>query len=149
MKAVICCYSSHHGNTGKVVQAMADESGADIIDISAVKQADLSEYDIIGFASGIYAFQFGPQALGFLRKNLPPNKKVFFVYTYGAAKGSGSKDITQAAMEKNAQILGEFSCKGYTTYGPFKLIGGLSKGHPNEADIQAARSFIHSIIQNS
>ena len=126
---------------------MADESGAEIIDISAVNQADLSEYDVIGFASGIYAFQFGSSAVEFARKNLPQGKKVFFVYTYGLARGTGSKDIIEAAIGKNAVILGEYSCKGYTDYGPFKLVGGMYKGHPNEDDLQAARSFIRSILE--
>ncbi|MEE1099963.1 MAG: hypothetical protein U0K86_00580 [Agathobacter sp.] len=32
---------------------------------------------------------------------------------------------------KNCPIIGKFSCKGYDTYGPFKLVGGIAKSHPN------------------
>ena len=35
MKTVICYYSCHHGNTRKVVQAMAEECGATLLDLSA------------------------------------------------------------------------------------------------------------------
>ena len=53
MKTVICYYSCHHGNTRKVVQAMAEECGATLLDLSAGTEAHLEEYDLIGFASGI------------------------------------------------------------------------------------------------
>ena len=31
-----------------------------------------------------------------------------------------------------------YICKGYDTYGPFKLIGGIAKNHPNNDEIQRA-----------
>ena len=59
MKTAIAYYSKHHGNTKKLIDAIA---GADpdvvLIDVTAQPDADLSEYDRIGFASGIYAAQF-------------------------------------------------------------------------------------------
>ena len=33
MKTAICYLSCHHGNTRKVVQAMAEAGGADLIDV--------------------------------------------------------------------------------------------------------------------
>ena len=39
---------------------------------------------------------------------------------------------------KHDNIVGRFSCKGFDTFGPFKLIGGVSKGHLDEKDIAAA-----------
>ena len=53
MKTVICYYSCHHGNTRKVVEAMAEEGGAVLVDLSTQPEAALEEYDLIGFASGI------------------------------------------------------------------------------------------------
>jgi len=38
-------------------------------------------------------------------------------------------------------ILGEFICRGLDTFGPLKLIGGVNKRRPNEADLEAARKF--------
>ena len=45
--------------------------------IDAVKQsdADLSSYDMIGFASGIYFSKFHQSMLKFAEKNLPDDKK--------------------------------------------------------------------------
>lgn len=42
-------------------------------------------------------------------------------------------------------MLGEFSCKGYDTFGPFKLIGGIAKGHPDTQDLENARKFYRKI----
>lgn len=38
-------------------------------------------------------------------------------------------------------MLGEFGCKGYDTFGPFKLVGGIAKGRPNERDLEKAQAF--------
>ena len=42
-------------------------------------------------------------------------------------------------------ILGKFGCKGFDTFGPFKLVGGIAKGHPNTQDLERARSFYREI----
>ena len=34
--------------------------------------------------------------------------------------------------------LEKFGCKGYDTFGPFKLVGGIAKDHPNEEDMKNA-----------
>ena len=91
MKTVICYYSCHHGNTRKVVQAMAEECGATLLDLSAGTEAHLEEYDLIGFASGIYGFSFHPSVVQFARERLPRGKRIFCIYTYGVAKGMGAK----------------------------------------------------------
>ena len=145
MNIAICYHSQHHGNTKKVAEAMAKAVKARLIPIDDTPQPHLEEYDIVGFASGIYAFQFGAEAVEYLRKHMPQGKPVFFVYTYGVAQGTGSRDIAAAAKEKDCPILGEFSCRGYVTYGPFKLIGGASKGRPNGQDLDNAVRFIRSI----
>lgn len=46
---------------------------------------------------------------------------------------------------KTARVLGEFSCKGYDTFGSFKLIGGIAKGHPDTQDLENARKFYRKI----
>ena len=145
MKTAICYYSRHHGNTLKVLEAMAAEGDVDLIDVTLRQSVRLEEYDCIGFASGIYAFEFQKAVVAFARQYLPQGKPVFFVYTYGGAKGSGAKAVAEAAGEKNCPILGEFSCKGYDTFGPFKLVGGIAKGHPNGRDLAKAREFYRGL----
>ena len=59
----------------------------------------------------------------------------------GGARGCGSKALRRIAVKKGCPVLGEFSCKGYDTFGPFKLVGGIAKGHPDEQDFANARKF--------
>lgn len=145
MKTAVCYYSRHHGNTRKVLEAMAGEGNLDLIDVTTRQEARLEEYDCIGFASGIYGFDFQKAVVEFARQYLPQGKPVFFVYTYGGVKGSGAKSVAEIAREKNCPVLGEFSCKGYDTFGPFKLIGGIAKGHPDARDLENARKFYRKI----
>lgn len=145
MKTAVCYYSRHHGNTRKVLEAMAEEGDLDLIDVTACQSVRLEEYDCVGFASGVYFGKFQESVLTFARQHLPAGKPVFFVYTYGGAKGSGAKDLEDIAREKESLLLGEFSCRGYDTFGPFKLVGGIAKGHPNGRDLENARKFYREI----
>ena len=58
MKTAICYYSRHHGNTLKVLQAMAEEGDIDLIDVTDCETVQLAEYDCVGFASGVYFGKF-------------------------------------------------------------------------------------------
>ena len=44
-------------------------------------------------------------------------------------------------------IKGGYSCKGYDTFGPFKLIGGLAKGHPDASELEEARKFFEKLYK--
>lgn len=46
---------------------------------------------------------------------------------------------------KHCKELGRYICKGFDTYGPFKLVGGLQKGHPTDEEIQAAVDFYNAL----
>ena len=45
--------------------------------------------------------------------------------------------------KKCSKVIGKFGCKGYDTFGPFKLVGGIAKGHPAEADIKNAEEIVN------
>lgn len=145
MKTAICYYSRHHGNTLFVLDAMTEGSDVDLIDVIARMAVRLDQYDRIGFASGIYFSKFSPVVVNFARQYLPEGREVFFVYTYGAPKVSLPGNITAAVKEKGCRILGQFGCRGYDTFGPFKLIGGLAKGHPDAQDLKKAKQFFEGL----
>lgn len=145
MKTAICYYSRHHGNTRRVLDALAPAGNIDLIDVTQASTASLSSYDCIGLASGIYGFTTHPSVVDFARRQLPQGKPVFLVCTYGGAKGRGTDALAAVAREKNCPVLGEFSCRGYDTFGPFRLVGGIAKGHPNADDLAQARRFYQAI----
>lgn len=147
MKTAIIYYSKHHGNTKKLIDAICAENDVTAIDVTAVKTADLSDYDMIGFASGIYYSKFHKSVLKFAENNLPNGKKVFFLSTYGAEKDGYTAAIKEIALKKSSEIMGEYGCLGFDTFGPFKLIGGIAKGRPDDADCKGAKEFYKKIIQ--
>ncbi|MGB3985262.1 MAG: flavodoxin, partial [Limnochordia bacterium] len=44
------------------------------------------------------------------------------------------------------RLLGTYGCRGFDTFGPFKLVGGIAKGHPNENDIAGAVKFFAGLL---
>ena len=46
---------------------------------------------------------------------------------------------------EHASVVGKFGCKGYDTFGPFKLVGGIAKGHPDEEDMKNAVDFVKGL----
>lgn len=147
MKTAIIYYSKHHGNTKKLLDAIKSSSTDEItlIDATKASSADLGEYDMIGFASGIYYSKFDKRVLNFAKSCTPNGKKIFLVYTYGAEKTGYTKAIREALAGKNAEILGEYGCFGFNTFGPFKLIGGIAKNHPNDSEIKNAAEFYNNL----
>ena len=149
MKTAIIYYSKHHENTKKLVAAIKKESADEItlIDVTKVNSANLEQYDAIGFASGIYYSKFDKRVLSFAKNNMPIGKNVFFLYTYGAKKDGYTKAIREALSGKNANILGEYGCFGFNTFGPFKLIGGIAKNHPTADEILGAVSYYRNLYK--
>ena len=145
MKTAIVYASTHHGNTKKLLDAIAAAYEVDLIDAVKIPEKDLNRYDRIGFASGIYYSKFHQAVLNFAAVNMPQNKQTFFISTYGGKADYTS--IEKALTAKNSVLLGKYGCKGYDTFGPFKLMGGLAKGHPDKADIAGAVAFYKEITE--
>ena len=146
MNTAIVYYSKHHGNTKKLLDAIAQEDHAVIlIDVTQQPDSDLSSFDRIGLASGIYFGSFAKQILSFAEVYLPENKAVFYLYTHGAPVGGFLKGIRAIVRRKHCRELGRYHCYGFDTFGPFGKIGGIAKGHPNEKEIAAAVKFYRSL----
>ena len=72
-------------------------------------------------------------------KNLPQNKDVFFIGTCGINSPVVYFDaIRKIVKAQNCRELGYYLCLGFDTFGPFKVVGGIAKGHPNEKEIADA-----------
>jgi flavodoxin len=146
LKVAIAYYSQHHGNTKKLLDAIKNLGDVKLINVVECKEADLSVYDIIGFASGIYFAKFSKAVTKFAKNNLPDKKQVFLIYTYGV-KRDYTKGMKRIIEEKSCRLLGSYGCRGFDTFGPLKLIGGIAKGHPDENDLKGAIEFFRKIIQ--
>lgn len=145
MSTAIIYYSRHHGNTKKVLDAIASDHEVTLIDITQTPDPDLSSYDTIGIASGIYFSKFEKNLTKYVQTSLPMRRKVFLIYTGGMLSDKFFDEIRTAVEYRFGHIIGTFGCKGFDTFGPFKLVGGIAKGHPDAEDLAQARAFYDSL----
>jgi flavodoxin len=146
-KTMIFCYSVHHGNTRKIAEAVKERCGAQLVMLPCAQLPDLRDYELVGFASGIYMSAFGRPMIE-LADQLSglDGKDCFTMYTSGAASDKLDLSFVQKLESKGAHVTARFNCRGFDTFGPFKLIGGLRKGHPDNKDIEAAVGFCESLM---
>ena len=145
-KAILIYASKHHGNTYKLAKAISEKYEIAMIDATKESIVDLQEYEVIGFASGIDFGKFYEEIENFAEANLPIKKEVFLLYTCAMERKGFTNSIREIALKKDAIILGEYGCKGYNTYGPWKLIGGMNKSHPTENEIQESVNFYEKLL---
>ena len=148
MKTVIIFASTHHGNTKKVAEHMAKSVSADLIDITQNRNPDISMYEMVGLASGVYFHSFHETLKNFVQNaSFKENQKVFLVATCGVAYIDYTKGIKKLLKQKNVECAGSFQCRGYDTYGIFGKLGGIAKGHPNQQELKKAADFIKNITK--
>ena len=145
--SIIICQSTHHGNTMKVAEAMAEILNAEIKKPAEVNVNELTSYDMIGLGSGIYKRKHHTSLFQLLDKlDIQSGRKVFIFSTSTVASQSLHKPLIAALTAKGFDIIGEFSCKGFMNYNFTRIfLGGLNKGRPNKEDLQKARSFAAAI----
>ena len=144
MKTAIIYYSEHHGNTLKLLGAIEKaDPEAVLIDVmeADAKDMDLSGCDRIAIAPGIYCGSFAKQVISYANEHLPEEKPVFYIYTHGAPTGDFLGGIRAVAKKKKCPELGKYHCQGYDTFGPFRILGGIAKGHPTPLEVDAAVKF--------
>ncbi|HML47637.1 MAG TPA: flavodoxin domain-containing protein [Clostridia bacterium] len=142
MATAIVYKSVHHGNTKKLVDAIA----ASCPDVSVFdandRLFDPTKYDRIGFASGIYMGKMHKSILKALDGMQGSGKKAFALFTCGDKNGGkyGAKFLN-ALREKGFETCGSYWCLGHDSFGPLKLMGGVHKERPNTEDIRGAVEF--------
>ncbi len=152
MKSIIVLYSHHHNNTRKVAKAIASIIGAVIVSPQDIEKPSLSEYDLIGFGSGIDTGKHYKELLDFANGLTLVEKKKCFIFSTSAMQGkskvANDHSILRGILSKKGyKIIGEYSCKGYNTNSFLKYLGGINKSRPNEEDIQNAKQFAEKLIE--
>lgn len=145
MATAIVYYSAHHGNTKKLVDAIAAKHEVNMFDITQTPSPDLERYDTIGLASGIYYFKFHKSMIK-LASTLPEGRRVFLLFTCGSMSEKWTRLVRAAAQSRGAKIVGEYGCVGFDTFGPLKLLGGFGKGRPSADEIAGAVEFYERLV---
>ena len=155
MKTLIICTAIHHGNTEKISKVMAEVLDAEVVKPWEVSREELTSYDMVGFGSGIFYWKHH-RALLKLADDLPAGdasllsdtqgKKAFIFSTAGFPAGFFHRALKKKLTAKGYEIISEFSCKGWDSWGPYKFIGGINKGRPNEGDVEKATEFARGLL---
>ena len=148
MKTLIVCVSEHHGNTAKIAEAMGAVLGASIIEPEALTDGMIGENDLLGFGSGIYFGKHHKRLIEKSRQLKGNHTRAFLFSTSGVGKvGKLHQVLRKNLEERGFEIIADYACRGFDTFGPLKLIGGINKKRPNDEDLNAAREFARSIEQ--
>jgi len=142
MKSLVVYVSVSHGNTEKVAKVISKELDADLMEAKTVDPNILSNYDLIGFGSGIYNRKFHAGLLKLVKEMPSSQSKAFVFSTSGFGTTNFHDKLKKEVESKGYRMVGDFACKGWDTWGPFKLVGGINKGRPDEKDLDMAREFV-------
>ncbi|WP_043809334.1 flavodoxin family protein [Rhodococcus triatomae] len=145
MKALIVCTSVSHGNTRKVADVMGEVLSAPVLAPEQIEPREISDYDLVGFGSGIFRMSFHPQLREFVGA-LPLQRSVsaFTFSTSGLPEPTllgYHRSLERQLHTKGVAVVDRFSCRAFDTYLPFRVVGGIRKGRPDAADLTAARTF--------
>ena len=152
-RSLILCKSVHHGNTAQVARALADALGQDTV-IAApeeVPYTSLRDYDLVGFGSGVYYGRIHEALFDWL-SGLPdaaePATSAFVFSTSGLSflAKVWHGPLKKLLARKGFAVMGEFSCRGFDTWGPLWFAGGLNRAHPDERDLERAREFARKFV---
>ena len=145
MKTAIIYESKHHGSTKKVCDRIAEKCGAALVPARNVEGTfEWEKYDLVGFASGISFGKFYDN-VNRAAEHIPGGKKAFFIYTCARNDKDFSASIAGIVSNKGAINLGSYGCRGFNTYGPLILIGGMNRKNPNEDELREAVEFVKKI----
>lgn len=151
MKTMILYRSKHHGNTKKLIDALVETyPEVEAVDIATIdkdhEEMDLSEYPLIGIASGIYYGKFDPTLMRIMQKSVHDGYMVFSMMTYGGKNKWYGREVDGICRTQRATFIGAYGCCGFDTFGPFKLVGGLMKGHPTPEEVQGAVDWYGRLV---
>jgi menaquinone-dependent protoporphyrinogen IX oxidase len=118
MKTLIICFSYHHKNTEKIASVFAKTLNAEIKTPSEVNPTTLSEYDLVGFGSGIVYGKHHKLLLDFADK-LP---QVTNKHSYSPPADKQETDLNSTrTSEKNLSPKGSVSRGSLTVQGSIHL----------------------------
>ncbi len=147
---VIVCTSVHHGNTRRVAEAMATACRGCVLEPGDEALRAAEHCALLGVGSGVFFGHHHRTLLDYVRNLGAGRARPAFIFS---TSGTGERlarlagrdyhrRVRAALLERGFSIAGEFSCRGFDTYGPWRIFGGFSRGHPDERDLRDAQAFI-------
>lgn len=143
---LIVVKSVHHQNTAEVAHAMAEVLGAECAAPEELPYTSLDRCRLVGFGSGVYYGQMREALFNWLRglPDAPEATKPAFIFSTSGLPFLAKLwhgPLKKLLARKGFEVVEEFACRGFDTWGPLWLTGGLNWRHPNERDLVRARAF--------
>lgn len=146
-KCIVIYESIYKGNTKKIADAISQTLGCKMVNASEASEIDLSEYEAIGFGSGIYFGSHHPAIMKIAEQMDSSEQSIFIFSSRGnPMHGRYHSSLKEVLVKKGKEIAGEFTVRGYDGTGPFLIFGGGNCGRPNEKDVAKAVNFIKKIL---
>jgi len=126
-----------------------------VLEPEQASPVQLGQYDLIGFGSGVYFGRLHSALFEWLDK-LPevfpaqPNTSGKPAFIFSTSGLSFLAPFWQAPLkaklaQKGFDVIAEFHCRGFDTWGPLRLVGGINKHHPDQRDLERAATFAHRL----
>lgn len=140
---------SQHRNTRRIADALGDVLEARVLTPAQATPAVLEQAALVGFGSGIYWMGFDQRLVDCIRELPDMSGRNAFVFATSGLPEPPFRRYTHRLgiilEDRGFRLAGSFTCRGLDTWGPFKLVGGVSKGRPDAGDVAAAKNFAESM----
>ena len=150
MRTAVVYKSIHHGNTRRVAEAMAAALGAELYTVEEAAELDARQFDLVGLGSGIYFYRHHRE-LRRLVANWPKVPARAFVFSTAGMSSLATwwhGSLVRLLRRRGSEVIGEFSCPGFDTFGPLWLIGGVHRGRPSEQDLARAAKYAKGLLSS-
>ena len=150
-KIIIFYYSYSTMSTEKLIKGIQTTfPNIEILWLSSEKKNDVSSYDYIGFASGIYAWNFGKPVFQKIESLIGlEGKKCFSLCTSSASSEKYSLYPKEAIEKIGGKFLGGRGCQGKSNFFPLSLFGGVHTSKPDENDIKNGIDFVKKLNEDN
>lgn len=150
MRTLVICKSVHHHNTARVAERIAAVLDAAVAAPEEVPYTALDACDVVGFGSGVYYGGFH-EALWSWVAGLPdqaiPRQPAFVFSTSGLSClwKLWHAPFSRLLSRKGFEVVGEFHCRGFDSWGPLWMAGGINRRHPDDGDLDRAAAFAERV----
>ena len=121
--------------------------GADILQPLDPRLKQLGASALVGLGSGIYYGRHHVSLLHLVETWIEVPPKLFLFSTAGLPflRYWQHAALRRRVQKQGCEVVGEFCCAGWDSFGPLWLMGGLNRKRPNESDLRRARKFAEEI----
>ncbi len=160
MTKILITYLSQTGNTKKIAKAIFENLEGDKTIKPMNEVQEIEDYSLIFIGFPVHSHSVPYKIEGFLR-NSPEGKKIALFSTHGSLPGGrlATEALEHAAViASKAKVLGTFSCRGKVSMAALEVLSKSpehkawaemapsSQTHPDEGDLEDARSFAKWVI---